>query len=227
MGQESLNAFGRGTRGKYVVSGIRRQQILNTAENLVLQDGHRSVTMKRIAAEVGVRESTLYHHFPSRDAVLLEVLRRRELCSPGSDSNSPFKWLISIISSHPSKHGLVELYLYFASRAAEVKHPAHDYLLNRHNVLTKLFTESSHYDEKMTLDPRLASQIFIALIDGLLVRWVRERDSAVANLITELSRALAFPDAWPVDAAGPKAGLLSESIRESIRRQGGLLRARS
>ena len=47
-----------------------RQDILDAALDLFAQSGFFGTSMREIAREVGVRESALYHHFPSKEAIL-------------------------------------------------------------------------------------------------------------------------------------------------------------
>jgi AcrR family transcriptional regulator len=55
-----------------------RQRILQTADRLFYQDGIRAVGIDRIIAEAGVAKMSLYHHFPSKDDLILAVLQYRE-----------------------------------------------------------------------------------------------------------------------------------------------------
>lgn len=55
-----------------------RQRILETADRLFYQDGIRAVGIDRIIAEAGVAKMSLYNHFPSKDDLILAVLRYRE-----------------------------------------------------------------------------------------------------------------------------------------------------
>lgn len=55
-----------------------RQRILETADRLFYQDGVRAVGIDRIIAEAGVAKMSLYKHFPSKDDLILEVLKYRE-----------------------------------------------------------------------------------------------------------------------------------------------------
>src|SRR5882672_10663358 len=55
-----------------------RQRILETADRLFYQDGIRAVGIDRVIAEAGVAKATLYAHFPSKDDLILAVLRHRE-----------------------------------------------------------------------------------------------------------------------------------------------------
>jgi AcrR family transcriptional regulator len=53
-------------------------RIVETAERLFYADGIRAVGIDRIIAEAGVAKMTLYHHFPSKDDLILAVLEYRE-----------------------------------------------------------------------------------------------------------------------------------------------------
>jgi AcrR family transcriptional regulator len=55
-----------------------RKRILETADRLFYQDGVRAVGIDRIIAEAGVAKMSLYKHFPSKDDLILEVLKYRE-----------------------------------------------------------------------------------------------------------------------------------------------------
>ena len=55
-----------------------RQRILETAERLFYQEGVRAVGVDRIIAEAGVAKMSLYKHFPSKDDLILAVLKHRE-----------------------------------------------------------------------------------------------------------------------------------------------------
>jgi TetR/AcrR family transcriptional regulator, cholesterol catabolism regulator len=51
----------------------RRQQIVDAAAELFDKVGYSNASMEDIAAEVGVAKPTLYHYFPGKDALLLEI----------------------------------------------------------------------------------------------------------------------------------------------------------
>ena len=55
-----------------------RQRILETADRLFYQEGVRAVGIDRIIAEAGVAKMSLYKHFPSKDDLILAVLKYRE-----------------------------------------------------------------------------------------------------------------------------------------------------
>ena len=55
-----------------------QERILETADRLFYQDGIRAVGIDRIIAEAGVAKMSLYKHFPSKDDLILAVLKYRE-----------------------------------------------------------------------------------------------------------------------------------------------------
>jgi AcrR family transcriptional regulator len=55
-----------------------RQRLIETAERLFYAEGIHAVGIDRIIAEAGVAKMTLYNHFPSKDDLILAVLKFRE-----------------------------------------------------------------------------------------------------------------------------------------------------
>jgi AcrR family transcriptional regulator len=54
-----------------------RERILDTAYELFSHNGLRAVGVDRIIDEAGVAKKTLYHHFPSKEALILAFLEAR------------------------------------------------------------------------------------------------------------------------------------------------------
>ncbi|HEU4563623.1 MAG TPA: helix-turn-helix domain-containing protein [Gemmatimonadaceae bacterium] len=52
-----------------------RDKLLNAAARVYAEVGYRGATTRRIAQEAGVNEITLFRHFGSKDALLVEALR--------------------------------------------------------------------------------------------------------------------------------------------------------
>lgn len=59
------------------MAGLTRDRILTTAIELADREGFQSVTLRRIAGELGVHVTSLYNHVPTREAVtdgIIELL---------------------------------------------------------------------------------------------------------------------------------------------------------
>jgi AcrR family transcriptional regulator len=61
-----------------VAAGDARARIVDTAYDLFSVYGLRAVGIDRIVAESGVAKTTLYHHFRSKEELVLAVLERRD-----------------------------------------------------------------------------------------------------------------------------------------------------
>jgi len=51
-----------------------RRQILNAAAKLLRHRGYEATTTRAIATAVGIKGGSIYHHFPSKDAIVGEVV---------------------------------------------------------------------------------------------------------------------------------------------------------
>ena len=77
----------------------RKELLLETADKLFNTEGYHQVGIDRILLEAGVSKATLYKHFPSKDALILEVLKRRS----ESRVNSMHALIEQAISVSPKK----------------------------------------------------------------------------------------------------------------------------
>lgn len=53
-----------------------RERVLIAAETLFRQRGYNVVTMRDIAEEVGIRQASLYYHFPSKEQLFITVVEQ-------------------------------------------------------------------------------------------------------------------------------------------------------
>src|SRR6185503_17294876 len=89
LGQSGRPTTGVGSRGGVVGrphvtpsnaghaydDGTRRTEILQTAASLIATSGLRT-SLQEIADAAGILPGSLYHHFESKEAILVELLRR-------------------------------------------------------------------------------------------------------------------------------------------------------
>jgi TetR/AcrR family transcriptional regulator, cholesterol catabolism regulator len=54
---------------------VSREKILSTAAQLIRQKGYRATTVRDIAEGVGLLSGSLFHHFASKEEMLLEIMR--------------------------------------------------------------------------------------------------------------------------------------------------------
>jgi len=68
-------ATDRADQGGAQDSGTRRTEILQTAASLIASSGLRT-SLQEIADAAGILPGSLYHHFESKEAILIELIRR-------------------------------------------------------------------------------------------------------------------------------------------------------
>ncbi len=56
----------------------KRAHLMATAQLLFYRDGYRIVGIDRLLAEAGVAKMTLYHHFPSKDDLIVAVVESQD-----------------------------------------------------------------------------------------------------------------------------------------------------
>ena len=59
-------------------SQAMREKILNTATQLFIQKGSEKTSMQDIAQTAGISKGAIYHHFKSKDEIVLAVIRSRQ-----------------------------------------------------------------------------------------------------------------------------------------------------
>ena len=57
-----------GKRGSYAKSELRKQAISEAALALIMERGHRAVTVAEVADRAGVSEPSVFYHFPTKEA---------------------------------------------------------------------------------------------------------------------------------------------------------------
>lgn len=55
-----------------------RQELLMKSFDLFAQKGYSSITMRQLAQDIGVSTGTLYHYFPSKEALFLQLVEELE-----------------------------------------------------------------------------------------------------------------------------------------------------
>lgn len=72
------------TSPKHRTTPLTADELFATALSIVDSEGLEALSMRRLAAEVGVEAASLYHHVPSKDALIdgMLVQMRREMSLP-------------------------------------------------------------------------------------------------------------------------------------------------
>jgi AcrR family transcriptional regulator len=174
--------------GRSLRGDATRELVLDTALAMFAERGYRATSVRDIAARCGMTHPGLLYHFPSKAALLMAALQRRDDvdCVDGEirdlgfnqlDARAVLRHLINSAKNNASKRGLVELFANLSVEATAPDHPAHDYFVERYGVLKATVTRSfADLEREGALRPgvvpAIAAAQVIAAMDGLQVQWL-------------------------------------------------------
>jgi AcrR family transcriptional regulator len=121
--------------GSYEVGRAKRAESLDAATRLFAASGYHRVPLSQVAADVGLSESGLLHHFRSKKHLLLAVAERRleqaalwwsSVQAGGSDDPQElFRSMVESTRRLVAEPGLIELFVLVSAEAADPSTPAH------------------------------------------------------------------------------------------------------
>ncbi len=187
---------------------VRRAAILEQAISLIAERGYDGLTIQELAQRSGLSNPGLLHHFPSKSAVLLAVLRDLEsrdteimtplvaaaVDGPADDRSRAavrqvLRTMIGFCVANPQiARALVEL----QGESLDASHPGHAWWRRREAQMMDVFVRMLI---RHVADPAPVARQLIALIDGLGMQWLRadqgfdlvaEWDCALARLLPEI-----------------------------------------
>lgn len=177
----------------------KRDLLLDTAAGLFYRNGFHAVGIDTILAEAGLAKMTLYHHFSSKEELIVAALERRgQEISNGiraaveAAGASPRKKLLAIFDWHErwfkSKDFNGCAFIRAVGEYPKLESPVHQVVTLRkqasRGLLEALLTEMGVSSPKT-----LAGQIQI-LLEGAIVTAHTSGDPATINLAREAALAL-------------------------------------
>jgi AcrR family transcriptional regulator len=172
-----------GAQQGYEKGRAKRREIIDRAMTLFGEVGYRGASLREIAARCGISHPGLMHHFPTKESLLLAVLRHRDevdgqwLSTDGATGMEALRRLIDLVSLNATRRGIVELFAVLSAEATSAAHPAHDYFVERCRTSVGSFelAYTRARDEgilRPDIDPGTAGRQLVAIMDGLQVQWL-------------------------------------------------------
>ncbi|MGO3797095.1 MAG: TetR/AcrR family transcriptional regulator [Pauljensenia sp.] len=186
----------------------RREQLLAAATSLIAEYGFWALSLQDVADACDLSLTGLLHHFPSKDALLIAVLARRDRidaqtlsevlglpASPERSGDSPLLDLghvdlrtacIALVARNARQPELVRLYTILEAESLAPEHPAHSYFAARQESTLSILRDLVQDTENADL---VARQV-LALMDGLQVQWLRDPDMDIEAVWQDASTRL-------------------------------------
>lgn len=161
----------------------RRRAILDSAMRLFAERGFNSASIADIAADVGMTQAGMLHHFPSKGALLLAVLQEREERNERAENASleeGFDYLstfLRTLRANEKKPALVQLFAILSAESIIQDHPARAWFVDRYKRVAAFVTEELKdvFDEAK-LPPGMTLETFarwiMAVADGIRLQWL-------------------------------------------------------
>jgi AcrR family transcriptional regulator len=180
----------------------RQDEIVRVATRLFARDGYRAVGMRTIADAVGIRTSSLYHHFPSKQdllyAISLDVTRDFIRAHAGvltSDAPAAER-LAAFVRGHVTyfaAHRLEQAVGRRELRELSAEHVAEvlSYQRTYQQRVERFFHEAVDSGEFRVADPSVAALAVLDMVNGI-GGWYREGDRLSIDAIADLYVAMAL-----------------------------------
>ncbi|MER6155652.1 TetR/AcrR family transcriptional regulator [Streptomyces sp. NPDC001868] len=164
----------RGTRG--VRSAERREEIVLAALEVIAERGYRGASLAAVAERVGLTQQGLLHYFPTKDALLVAVLKERDRWDAVPDSPLRLDLLGSLVEYNSMRPGIVQTFSALLGESVTEGHPAREFFTERYGRVRGAMAEvlRAEYGDRLPggLTPERAAPLLVAVMDGLQYQWL-------------------------------------------------------
>jgi len=180
-------------------AGSKRDELIDTALRLFSRHGYRATGIDTILAEAGVAKMTLYHHFKSKDDLIVAALKKRDtewrtwfmrrVDELGQTPREKLRALFDVLEEwfgHRDYHGCS-----FGQAATEFREPKHAV----HKMATEHKQRLLDYLRGLAAsagarDPDLLARQLGLLIEGAVIHMEVFREPQVARTADDAAQKL-------------------------------------
>ncbi|MFB6508816.1 TetR family transcriptional regulator [Streptomyces virginiae] len=188
-GRTERRATKGAARGTYAVGDARRQKILDTAVEHFAQWGFNASSLTRIAADCGITQGGLLHHFRGKEDLLLSVLAQSErhdverlFSEPAASVAAHFATVVDLAADNERRPGIVRMFNTLVGESGNPEHPAHAYFTRRYArvlayTVDLLEAGVARGELRPDTDCEAVGREILAVMDGLQIQWVLTPDT--------------------------------------------------
>lgn len=192
-------------RGRYAKSEQVQGRIVQAAAEVFSTAGFHASTFKEIARRAGVSERGLAYHFHTKEALLEAVMsdhhHRRSAVVLAATGLGAFAAVLAVVEADAEMPDVVNLQSILGGEATAQDHPAHDHYRHRYADLRMYLARAfaAALDDGEATSELGANDLaagFIALLDGLQMQWLFDRDAVrVGKTVDGFLATVLSPDA--------------------------------
>ncbi|MEV2276401.1 TetR/AcrR family transcriptional regulator [Nocardiopsis sp. NPDC049922] len=183
-------------RGRPPATG-RRDEILDAALAEFAESGVQGTSLAAVARRVGLSQQGVLHHFPSREALLIAALARRdEVDVRELDGLDETAAVVELAERNARRPEVVRLHSLLTAEGLTGDHPASDYVRDRYARVREQLARTLRAEHGDRLPsgatPDQAAALLTAAMDGIQLQWLYDPDSvdmpALVGLLTDVLR---------------------------------------
>jgi len=173
-----------------------RDRLVRAALRAYAVKGYAGSSLAGIAAAAGLTTAGLLHHFPSKEELLIEVLKERDRADGERFHLRDFQGLdvldalVELVKANSSTPGLVRAFTVLMGESVAEEHPAGQWFRERYprrrdNLAAALRAGIARGEIRPDTDSVALAAEVIAMMDGLQVQWVLDPERIdMARLFT-------------------------------------------
>lgn len=192
-----------------------REAIFAAAVHNFGRFGYRGTSLARIAADAGIVQSAILHHFSTKEKLLLATLERfydehgtlRDPEGRGIDEMPVPDYLELAAATNERRADLVRFYAVLSAESTTEEHPAQEFFRARFAQMRGHLTDKIQAEWGGALSPERARDLVtlaVAALDGLQTQWILEPRVAMTSCVALLRRVLSPADSG--DSGDSRAG---------------------
>ncbi|MFV0136209.1 TetR/AcrR family transcriptional regulator [Streptomyces sp. HMX87] len=162
-------------------SGERRTEIVRAALEVIAERGYRGASLAAVAERVGLTQQGLMHHFPTKEALLVAVLRERDRWDSVPAERLRLDLLASLVEYNAMRPAIIQTFSALLGESVTEGHPAREYFTERYQRVRASMAEllRAEYGDRLPggLTPEQAAPLVVALLDGLQYQWLLDPES--------------------------------------------------
>ncbi|EKX63347.1 transcriptional regulator, TetR family [Streptomyces ipomoeae 91-03] len=159
----------------------RRAEIVRAALEVIAERGYRGASLAAVAERVGLTQQGLLHHFPTKEALLVAVLKERDQWDAVPGTKWRIDLLAPLVEYNAMRPGIIQTFSALLGESVTEGHPAREYFTERYEQVRATMAEGlrAEYGDRLPngLTPERTAPLLVAVMDGLQYQWLLDPES--------------------------------------------------
>ncbi|MEU6138930.1 TetR/AcrR family transcriptional regulator [Streptomyces sp. NPDC047081] len=164
-----------------VRSEERRAEIVRAALEVIAERGYRGASLAAVAERVGLTQQGLLHYFPTKEALLVAVLKERDQWDAVPATQWRIDLLASLVEYNAMRPAIIQTFSALLGESVTEGHPARGYFTDRYRQVRESMAAvlRTEYGDSLPngLTPERTAPLLVAVMDGLQYQWLLDPDS--------------------------------------------------